>query len=94
MLHDNVLPERGIGIAHVRLLHREDWIGPVHGEGENGMAVGYRIFDGHERPDPELVQAIGEHYSSDLADAMQKAGACHERSAPSSGQCRNSSDRR
>lgn len=39
------------------------------------MALGYRIYEGHQRPDQALVNAIGQHYSCDLADSMQKAGA-------------------
>ena len=39
------------------------------------MPLGYRIFTSIDRPDPELVAALGEHFSADLADSMRKAGA-------------------
>ena len=46
------------------------------------MAIGYRIYDGHQRPDPDVVSALGQHYSCDLADSMQKAGAMSRSIAP------------
>lgn len=39
------------------------------------MALGYRVVQNIERPDRAIVDSIGGHFSADLADAMQKAGA-------------------
>lgn len=39
------------------------------------MPLGFQVFSEIERPDRKDVEAIGSHFSADLADAMQKAGA-------------------
>jgi 4-hydroxy-4-methyl-2-oxoglutarate aldolase len=39
------------------------------------MPLGYRVIQNIDRPDPELVAAISEHFSADLADSMRKYGA-------------------
>jgi 4-hydroxy-4-methyl-2-oxoglutarate aldolase len=39
------------------------------------MPLGYRVIQDIQRPDPDIVAAIGEHFSADLADSMRKYGA-------------------
>lgn len=39
------------------------------------MAIGYRVIQNIRRPSPGIVRQLGQHFSADLADAMQKAGA-------------------
>lgn len=39
------------------------------------MAIGYKVVQEIKRPSPELVKALGAHFSADLADSMQKRGA-------------------
>jgi 4-hydroxy-4-methyl-2-oxoglutarate aldolase len=39
------------------------------------MPLGFQVFEEISRPERAEVEAIGSHFSADLADAMQKAGA-------------------
>lgn len=39
------------------------------------MPLGYRVTRNIQRPDRDLVERLGQNYTPDLADAMQKAGA-------------------
>jgi regulator of RNase E activity RraA len=43
------------------------------------VPIGYRVHRNIDRPDPDLVQEIGKHFTPDLADAMQKSGAMSKR---------------
>ncbi len=39
------------------------------------MPLGFQVYRDFPRPDKEIVTALGEYFSADLADAMNKAGA-------------------
>jgi 4-hydroxy-4-methyl-2-oxoglutarate aldolase len=39
------------------------------------MPLGFRVYDNISRPDKADVAALGQQFSADVADAMQKAGA-------------------
>lgn len=39
------------------------------------MPLGFRVIEQIQRPDPDIVRQLGQHFSADLADAMKKAGA-------------------
>jgi 4-hydroxy-4-methyl-2-oxoglutarate aldolase len=38
------------------------------------MPIGFRVFENIYRPEREQVENVGQYFSADLADAMQKAG--------------------
>ena len=52
------------------------------GERSATVPIGYRVHSNIERPNPTLVNAIGEHFTPDLADAMQKSGAMSRQIRP------------